>query len=310
MRILLSVLLLSCISFCNGQSADALYKKAIEYKNKKDFPAALVKIDAALKIDSSNYDYLTAKAECLLELKRYQESFDLLTKTIGLYPKKSLPYNNRGHLLITIQEFDYAIADFTSALAIAESDTIKNMLMVNRAAAKLNKRDFEGAYTDLKWSYDFDSTNIATLIDLAAICDEVGRGNETLPYLFRVIQLDSTSFPAYGNIGFKYQEMGDYKKAITYYNKVLELKPDEPLGYSNRSYNKYKLGDLKGAYADINRSIALYPANSYAYRIRALIAIEDKKTANACADIQKALDLGFTKMYGDEMENLKKKYCK
>jgi tetratricopeptide (TPR) repeat protein len=87
------------------------------------------------------------------------------------------------------------------------------------------------------------------------------------------------------------------------------LDPKEPLAYNNRAYCKFKLGDLKGALADVNQSLALYPANSYAYRNRALIYLAQKKMKSVCEDVQEALRLGFSGMYGDEMEKLQQQYC-
>ena len=103
--------------------------------------------------------------------------------------------------------------------------------------------------------------------------------------------------------------MGDYQTAIQFFNKVLELDPNEPLGYSNRAYNRYKLGQLDSSLTDINLSLRLYPGNSYAYRTRSLIYLSLKDNAKACADMEEALRLGFTKMYGDEVERLKKEHC-
>ena len=61
--------------------------------------------------------------------------------------------------------------------------------------------------------------------------------------------------------------------------------------------------------SDVNKSIQLYSANSYAYRIRALIYIEKKDLDKACADLQTAIDKGFTAIYGNEVIELQKKYC-
>ena len=70
-----------------------------------------------------------------------------------------------------------------------------------------------------------------------------------------------------------------------------------------------KLGDLKGAMGDVNKSIELYPSNSYAFRNRALIFIEMNKIQDACNDLQRSSELGFTKMYGSEVDDLRTKYC-
>lgn len=310
MKIIFILFAVISSGFCSAQSADSFYKRSVSLRENKQYDKALEQIDKALKLDSLNSNYLSEKSTSLVGLKMFQEAFDALSKAISIDPKKSFLYNQRGNLLLSIQQFDYSVLDFTAAMNVAESDSIRNFLIVNRASAKIYKRDFGGAYEDLMTAYRYDSTDIATLTNLASICDEVGKGDETLKYLLRAIEKKPDFYPAYGNIGFKYQEMGNYKKAIEYFNKVLEFEPNEPLGYSNRSFNKYKLGDLKGAHEDIEKSIQLYPTNSYAYRIRALISIAENKIENACRDLNKAIELGFTTTYGDEALNLKKKYCK
>jgi Tfp pilus assembly protein PilF len=128
-------------------------------------------------------------------------------------------------------------------------------------------------------------------------------------YLNKAIEIDSAYYPAYANIGFKYQEMGQHEKAIEYYDMVLSFAPDEPLGYSNRSYNRMKVGDLKGAMKDIEKSLKLYPSNPYAYKVRALIYIESEKIDKACEDLQTALDKGYTITFGNEVLDLQKQYC-
>lgn len=69
------------------------------------------------------------------------------------------------------------------------------------------------------------------------------------------------------------------------------------------------LGDTKGALADVNKSLKLYPDNSYAFRNRALIYIAQDKLDKACEDITTALDLQYTKNYGNDVLELQKKHC-
>ncbi|HPS83490.1 MAG TPA: hypothetical protein PLA88_04180, partial [Bacteroidales bacterium] len=140
--------------------------------------------------------------------------------------------------------------------------------------------------------------------------DELGKDDDVFKYLFRVIEIDSTFYGAYINIGFKYQLMGSHDKALEYFDKALVYSTDDPLLYSNRSYSRLMTGDLKGAMQDIEKSIKMYPGNSYAYRNRALIYIAMEKSEEACEDIQRALNNGFTEMYGDEVLTLQSKYCK
>lgn len=309
MRQLLIIILFATVKLTTAQTGDNHYNQAKTAFDNKDFKTALKNIDYAIKFDSLIIDFFVIKAKCLYELKLYQELYDTYNMAISIFPNYSFLYNNRGNLLINFREFDTAIHDFTTAIELAENDSTKHNSITNRAAAKISKRDFNGAYQDLLTAYKFDSTDFATLTNLGVVCDEIGKGDETLKYLLKAIELDSSFYPAYLNIGFKYQVMGQYEKALEYHDKVLEFNPDEPLGYSNRSFTKFKLGDLKGAMKDIEKSIRLYPENSYAYRIRALIYIEERKIEKACDDLQTALDKGFTVTYGEEVINLHKKYC-
>ena len=310
LRTLITILSFFTISTIFGQSAADYYKKADNFYDKKDFKNALQLIDLALKTDSINATYLLLKGNSLEELGDYKEAFIIYTKLIDHFPKDVIGLNQRALLLNKVQEFELAIKDFNKALNMKNPDSVKLTLYVNRGAAKINSRNFQGAYDDFMVAYLLDTLNIGTLNNLAAVCDEVGKGDKTLGYLYKILKIDSTFIGAYGNIGFKFQEMGDYKTAIQYYDKVLLIAPNDPLGFSNRAYNRYKLNELKEALTDINKSLLLYPANSYAFRIRALIYLEQNRKEEACTDINKALELGFTKMYGEEMEQLKMKNCK
>lgn len=308
------ILFLSFSIFLNfmafGQTAVDYYNKASDLYDKGDFANAVTSINKALQTDSGNVKYLLLKGNSFEKANKVQEAFDTYSLAIRLNPKDAFVYNQRGLLLMKIQETEYSIRDFSTALGFEKVDSTRLTLLLNRGAAKINIRDFHGAYDDFVAALNLDTLNIGTLNNLAAVCDEVGKGDQTLAYLFKIVKIDSTFIGAYGNIGFKYQEMGDYKTAIKYFDKVLKLAPDEPLGYSNRAYNRYKLGDYKAALADVNLSIKLYSTNSYAYRNRALIYLAQNDKIKACADIEEALRLGFTKMYGEEIEQLKKQHCK
>lgn len=53
-----------------------------------------------------------------------------------------------------------------------------------------------------------------------------------------------------------------------------------------------------------------YELNSYAYKISALIEIENGKINNACNDLSKSSELGYTQQYGDEIDKLKSIHSK
>lgn len=294
------LILISFLIFIPVHSQESAYEQVVE--RIKNMPK-----DELLNRIQTDLQVLRTKNH--LDSKDYEQSLELYNAAVNIYPDDEVMYGLRGNFYLKFREFDKAINDFSRSIALTNNDSIKMKLYTNRGAAKSNKRDFIGSYEDFQKAYNIDSLNVATLVNLGAVADEIGKQDETIFYLKKAIQIDSTCYPAYGNLGFQYQELGDYQEAIKYYNKVLELVPNDPLGFSNRAFNKMKLKNLDGALYDINKSINIYPENSYAYMVRALILIEQKEFEKACLDISKSLEEGFSAMYGDRVDKLKKKHC-
>ena len=305
------IILLCIVGIFNTVNAQLSHAEMAEkyYKNGQ-LLAALNEVELALSKDSTDLGNLLLKGNILTQQKQYNDAYQTFSQLIKWHPQKIDGYNQRGILLYSIQHTEDALKDFDQALGFATGDTDKITLYMNRGAAKNSIRDFKGAYDDFHAAYLIDSSNVGILNNLAMVCQDVGKGDQTLGYLFRILKLNSTEISVYGNIGFAYQNMGDFKKAAEYFDKALKIQPNDPYSYSNRGYNWYKLGDYDKAMEDIEQSLTLYPENSYAIKTKALILIAQNKIEKACYFLDKALDYGFTKMYGDEVETLKAQYCK
>lgn len=279
-------------------SIDGKYKKAVKV------------CDKAIH---SNENFIWAyvnKSYLLVNLEKYDEALGALNDGLAANKTNSHLYHERGLLYQSFGMNDHALRDFNLGIKFAENDTVKNAVMISKSVSRSHVRDFQGAYEILLECFAFDSTNKATLNNLAVVCDEVGKPEMVPYYLTKVIEADSLFVPGYVNLGFHYQSKEEYEKSITYFDKALSISSNEALSYNNRGYSKFKLGDLEGALEDVNHSIELYPGNAYAYRNRALIYIEMDKISKACEDIQLAINWGFTEQYGNEMIQLQRKYCK
>lgn len=304
------IILFTFLSFSSfSQTKTDPLQKARELKDSGQFNDALREVKQLLIQAPNNADYYDFKADLYFKAGYVDEAKADYDKAVSLAPKEAVYYHHRSNFFMDIQQPDLALLDNNRAMQLATKDTLKYVLILNRGECYRMKRQFQDAYNDFKTALSFDSTSLAALNDIANASDELGRTEEAVGYLQKVIRLYPNEIGGYVNLAFQYSHHGEYQKALELNNKALQINPNDPFTYNNRGYVKYKLNALKGAMEDVNHSLKLYPANSYAYKNRALIFIAMKQLNYACDDLKKALSLGFIEMYGDEVQKLLEMHC-
>lgn len=294
----------------NSQSINELLKKADKLVKEKKHKEALTIYQQAWKKDSTNYDLYMDRGSLYLEMKDPENAFYDFTKAVDLKPDSAQPYHHRAISLYAMMYTEEAIMDNTKAIELSKNDTLRMMSFMNRGTAKQQKRDFQGAYEDYFRASQYNPNDIGVLNNIATTLDELGRVDEALEYLHKIIKIDSSFIGSYVNLGFQYTKLKRYKEAIAFFDKALLIDKNDPLTLNNRGLALYHLKDYKRALADINQSLSIYPSNAYAYKNRALVYIAQEQKEKACTDLKKALDLGFRQMYGDEVDELQKENCK
>lgn len=309
MRVLLILFFCFIGNLLSAQTLEKLIEQARESYTKKDYDQALYYAMEGLAQYPDDKALLLIKAHCLEELDEPADSYETLSFLISAHPSYSLGYLNRGILLVRLQEYEEALKDFEKAVVLAETDSLHFESILFRGGVKMHIRDFQGAYNDFYTAYQKDTLNLIALNSLVLVTNEVGKPEMTFEYLNRVLKIDPENLIAITNMGFELQEIHRYDSAIYYFNKALKMDSTNALAYSNRGFCYYQLGKLDAALEDVTHSLMLYPTNSFAFRTKALILIAQGKTQEACQAIELALLYKFTIMYGNEVEELKKKYC-
>jgi tetratricopeptide (TPR) repeat protein len=303
--------LLFHLSFLSLATEDpsVYYENARQKLMAGKYKEALSLYNKAIELSPGIAKYYLGRGNAYFGLKMLEEGFHDLCTAIKVDPLSSFGYMERGLFYYQIKELDKSILDYTSALQYASEDSIKVQCLVSRAGSKHLKRDAKGAMEDCLAALKIDSLNIGALNNLAMALDDMGKGEESIKYFKKIISIDSNVYYAYMNIGFKLSNMGKYQESLPYFDKAIKMKPDEAYSFNNRGYSKLMLKDYDGALHDINNSIKLDPSNSYAYRNRGLVYKAQGKHKKSCEDFNMAIQLGFTKFYGNEVDELIKSDC-
>jgi tetratricopeptide (TPR) repeat protein len=150
----------------------------------------------------------------------------------------------------------------------------------NRGSLRAYHEDHELALNDLSTAIEMDSLNSGALTNRALLVyDAMERYDEAIADLESALKIDSM---AGAPIAF---------------------------GYNNLGYFYYKSGDHQKGIRSIERSLELKPFNSYAFRNLALIYTDLEEYDKACQHAERAIELGFERLYGDEIIGIREKAC-
>ena len=201
---------------------------------------------------------------------------------------------------------------FAGIFILASCNTNSPDFYFKNGNAKYQLKDYRGAINDLNKAIELNPSFMHAYHTRAICYGELKQFNKSLPDFNKAIELDPKYKNAYLNRAYYVKvNTGDYLGAIEDYNMFIELNKDDNNAFAlnNRGFAKLKLKDLQGAMDDIRQSFLLDSTNSYVYKNRALVLIAMDSIPLACKDLNKAIELGFSKKYGSEANDLLKQYC-
>jgi len=228
-------------------------------------------------------------------------TLEKLNELIQLDSNEAAYYDCRGDVYFGLRNIKKSIEDYTRAIQIEPN----NPYTYNHRASvyySIQKPDFAIIDDNLALTYiDSDDTLKYEIINNRGNAKAMKRDFQgAYDDYMEVMNFDSTSIGALLGLGAVLDDLNRVDDAILYLRKA----------FNNRGFVKYKMHDFDGALKDINKSLQAYPENSFAYKNRGLVYIAENKMREACIDLHKAVDLGFSEVYGDEVQNLINKYCK
>lgn len=107
----------------------------------------------------------------------------------------------------------------------------------------------------------------------------------------------------------RYASFNEHARAIEDYDAAIKLNPNYSYAFNNRGWSKYKLGRTDDALKDVTLAVRKRSDNPYAYRNLGIIRIDQGDIKGGCTDLRIALDLGYTSLFGSEVQDLVDRHC-
>lgn len=116
---------------------------------------------------------------------------------------------------------------------------------------------------------------------------------EALQDYMQVLYLEPKNYFAMMGIGLSYMGMQQFNMANDWFTNAIKMDGQNAYGYTKRAEARFYAGSTPAAQSDVEQAILLDPKFAEAYYWRGAIKISSNKKKEACADLQKALQLGY-----------------
>jgi tetratricopeptide (TPR) repeat protein len=164
---------------------------------------------------------------------------------------KAQIYSGRGWAYLRLKEYEQAISDFNSALAL-KPDYAR--AYGRRGLALSFLKDYQRAFSDFDraielnpedtWSYERRGRTYRTFGDYRRAIEDFDR----------IIELDSNHAWAYYHRGITYRLLKDYQRALADFDRALELRPHYASMLAERGLTCLWMRDLRQAIIDYTHS--------------------------------------------------------
>lgn len=226
------------------------------YHTKGNLKKAEMLFDKSLELDPDYVNSLTNRGSIYLNSGRTAKAKKDFNRVVEMYPDYKLVHYNLGVIHQQSNNHDSAIYHFERVITL---------------------------------NYSFYQAHN----NLGIVYMNTGQFNKAAESFKKVIDINPDFTQAYINLGYVYQ-MGfkDYKSAFEYFKKALETEPNSPEAALAMAFN-YKYRSKPGKAVEMYTYIIKnHPQLNQPFYLRGLVHLEQNEREKACADFEKAFELG------------------
>jgi len=239
--------------------------------------------------------------------KNIKLSIEYLEKSIEANPKNANSLYNLGLVYVYLADWDKAL-DNTNKALLNNTNNLNYLYQLAIIYKRTNK--VNDSIEICSKILDLSPGDQSTLSLRAGIYLKNGAYELAINDFMKLDQKTNDKGMIYNNIGFCYSKLGDFRRAKTNLQFALEFKPSMAYAHNNLGFVYYLENNYNKALEYINESLRIDSSNSYALKNRAIVFIALNKTEQAIRDLELAKELGYSKLYDNEVDELLEKYNK
>ncbi|MFV0591267.1 MAG: tetratricopeptide repeat protein [Draconibacterium sp.] len=280
----------------NGNDSPPVYLENFSFENYADNIPEFVNIeyDKSLKITPSflsENDFIIRNGEICLKNGDQDGAFSYFNKAIGLFPKESEPYYQRGRIYSERHDFQKAIDDFNRAIRLEK----RAIYYTARGTVQLKLNKYDQAERDLLQAARLDPTDNTPQTYLGILYynrDEYEKAENCIEKSIELFNGDAYTYYYYGLLNYSRGKAEQANKALTRAIQLRPVKEIEPLVYELRANARFDQRDYAGALNDVKYVINLHPKDPALFLLKGKAELESGMLQDAKRSFQQSQKLG------------------
>ena len=201
-------------------ASDAVYYRISLCQSKMgNYEQALLSINQALNMDSTDLDYMVHKSEIYYDMGNPKDAISEWDKVLALQPEYAGGYYQRGWYKYQMRDYENAVEDFSMCIAL---DPTEAYAYVCRGDIYSQQGKKELAELDFKKVIEIEhSPEEYQCIHYAY--QGLGQNDKAIEAIDSIIARDDDKASSYYDAACLYGRMGNTKKSLEYLGKSLEL---------------------------------------------------------------------------------------
>lgn len=251
------------------RTPDAAERAWTEAARKEYDARVLAEYDAAVRLQPRDLDSYGGRADYLLSLGEYDRAIADYSTVIRLLPGESRgeALCDRGLAYRDKGDLGAALADFDEAIRRWPRYA---RAWCERGTTHAERGDYKQALADLTEARRLDPRDDGACIERGRVYYELGQFHRAIRDFTTAIRLYPHAASVYCDRALARCALGDYEPAAADCDEALRLDPELPEAWEHRGAARYHLGAFEEAVADCTEAIRLDPEYGEAYRTRAL----------------------------------------
>lgn len=235
-----------------------------------------------------NANFYAFKARACARVGKIEQCLIHAQKAIDINPQLAAGYIARGNAMYHNKDYDQAISDYNTAIALDENDSY---YYYNRGLVLLIQKKHDKAIEDFNMAILLDNSNASAYISRGNAWEAKNELEKAFEDYNKSVLIDKNNPLGYLNRGKAWNTQKKYEKAISDFNKAIRLDQKNPLFYYNRGKSYFYRNQFERAIQDFNRALAIDKSSANSYLARGNSFYNQNKFDKAIEDYNKSIEL-------------------